>query len=238
MAFPCSPKHSGLAIALCLLLIYRSYYIIHLTSTLLTLLLLVLATFFPLLGQLGKACFKEQPSGAAAAALPQDVVFADQRAALEEFVSYHNDEAVSVSEDPSLKYEITSGLLSVEASSSQENLSQSTLQCSNSSDESLLDDVCHLKESFEGSISDDENLIEIIIPDDHFVVPEVSKAWLKPLPDISRGLLTNLVPEPGLHQMLKNGNHIVHNLDVEAVKISSANNAWHLMVLQLVRHVS
>ncbi|RRT46791.1 hypothetical protein B296_00054227 [Ensete ventricosum] len=147
-----------------------------------------------------EACFKEKPSGAAAAALPQDVVFADQRAALEEFVSYHNDEAVSVSEDPSLKYEITSGLLSVETLSSQENLSQSTLQCSNSSDKSLLDDVCHLKESFEGSISDDENLIEIIIPDDHFVVPEVSKAWLKPLPDISRGLLTNLVPEPVLGQ--------------------------------------
>ena len=57
-----------------------------------------------------------------------------------------------------------------------------------------------MKESFEGSISDDENLIEIILPDDHFVVPEVSKAWLKPLPDIIRGLLTNLLLEPVLRQ--------------------------------------
>lgn len=39
--------------------------------------------FFPLLGQIGKACFKEKPSEAAAA-LPQDVVSADQKAAMEE----------------------------------------------------------------------------------------------------------------------------------------------------------
>ncbi|URD87812.1 hypothetical protein MUK42_29722 [Musa troglodytarum] len=54
-------------------------------------------SYSKLLEQLNKrgACFKEKPSEAAAAALPQDVVSADQKAAMEEFVAYHNDEAVS-----------------------------------------------------------------------------------------------------------------------------------------------
>lgn len=75
----------------------------------------------------------------------------------------------------------------------QENLSRSTSKCSSSD---VDEDACGSTGSSEESISDDENLIEISLPDGHFVAHEEAKALARPLPEAAmrqHGLLELLL---------------------------------------------
>ncbi|WOK98448.1 hypothetical protein Cni_G07160 [Canna indica] len=90
-----------------------------------------------------------------------------------------NDEASEESEDRSLQ--------------ADESLSPRASQCLKSDDDQSS--YCSV-ESSEDSISDDENLIEISLPDGHFVLPEEPRARLKPLlQDRRRGVLMELLSE-------------------------------------------
>ncbi|RZS21089.1 hypothetical protein BHM03_00053677, partial [Ensete ventricosum] len=152
-----------------------------------TLFVLVLSTSLPFslprIRQLVKSDSIQKPS-------PADQVFADEKV---------DAAAVAGSGEGELTRTSTSS-----DSGTQESLSRSASQFSNfdddDDDESLPEDACHSTESSEDSISDDENLIEISLPDGHFVAPEKPKALLKPLPDRRRGSLTNLLPDSMLRQ--------------------------------------
>ncbi|URE13996.1 hypothetical protein MUK42_22542 [Musa troglodytarum] len=136
--------------------------------------------WWPLIRQLVKSDSIQKPS-------PADQVFADKTVGA----------AVAGSGEGELTHTWTSS-----DSGTQDSLSRSASQFSNfdDDDESLPDDACHSTDSSEDSISDDENLIEISLPDGHFVAPEKPKALLKPLPDTRRGFLTNLLPDSVLRQ--------------------------------------
>ncbi|CAD5179296.1 unnamed protein product [Musa acuminata subsp. malaccensis] len=189
MAIPCFPSHARVvAIALCLLLLFSFWSCCrnHLASAFLaTLFVLVLSTFLPFslprIRQLIKSDSIQKPS-------PADQVFADKKV----------DAAVAGSGEGELTHAWTSS-----DSGTPDSLSRSASQFSNfddDDDESLLEDACHSTESSEDSISDDENLIEISLPDGHFVAPEKPKALMKPLPDTRRGFLTNRLPDSVLRQ--------------------------------------
>ncbi|CAL9186690.1 unnamed protein product [Musa hybrid cultivar] len=189
MAIPCFPSHARVvAIALCLLLLFSCWSCCrnHLASTFLaTLFVLALSTSLPFslprIRQLVKSDSIQKPS-------PADQDFADKKV----------DAAVGGSGEGELTHTWTSS-----DSGTPESLSRSASQFSNfddDDDESLPEDACHSTESSEDSISDDENLIEISLPDGHFVAPEKSKALMKPLPDTRRGFLTNLLPDSVLRQ--------------------------------------
>lgn len=187
MAIPCFPSHARVvAIALCLLLPFSCWSCCsnHLASVFLpTLFVLALSSSLPFslprIRQLVKSDSIQKPS-------PADQVFADKKV----------DAAVAGSGEGELTHTWTSS-----DSGTQESLSRSASQFSNfDDDESLPEDACHSTASSEDSISDDENLIEISLPDGHFVAPEKPKALLKPLPDTRRGFLTNLLPDSVLRQ--------------------------------------
>ncbi|CAL9121674.1 unnamed protein product [Musa textilis] len=189
MAIPCFPGHARVvAIVLSLLLLLFSCWSCccnHLASAFLTtLFVLVLSTSLPFslprIRQLVKSDSIQKPS-------PADQVFADKTV----------DAAVAGSGEGELTHTWTSS-----DSGTQDSLSRSASQFSNfdDDDESLPEDACHSTDSSEDSISDDENLIEISLPDGHFVAPEKPKALLKPLPHTRRGFLTNLLPDSVLRQ--------------------------------------
>ncbi|RWV91955.1 hypothetical protein GW17_00045718 [Ensete ventricosum] len=158
---------------------------LHRRAFLTTLFVLVLSTSLPFslprIRQLVKSDSIQKPS-------PADQVFADEKV---------DAAAVAGSGEGELTRTSTSS-----DSGTLESLSRSASQFSNfdDDDESLPEDACHSTESSEDSISDDENLIEISLPDGHFVAPEKPKALLKPLPDRRRGSLTNLLPDSMLRQ--------------------------------------
>ncbi|WOK94454.1 hypothetical protein Cni_G03156 [Canna indica] len=107
----------------------------------------------------------------------------------------------------------------------EEKSSRSTSQCSNFDDESSPEDEAYRStESSEDSISDDENLIEISLPDGHFVASEEPKALLKPLlPDLRRGFPTNILPDSvmrqhGLTELLSEINEEDNLIEIDIVR--------------------
>ncbi|XP_042422771.1 uncharacterized protein LOC122010340 isoform X1 [Zingiber officinale] len=199
MAILCSSSNTRVAVALCLLLIFWGCCNDHLISTFLTLFLLVLSPSAALvIRRIGKA---ERASRS----------LADKKATTELEAATSSEVATSLESEGS-ECEITStascmgrgttGLLEKD----EENLSPSASP----------EDACHSTESSEDSmISDDENLIEISLPDGHFVAHE------EPLPQ-SNGCLPNFlqdsVRQHGLGELLSEINEEDNLIEIDIIR--------------------
>lgn len=183
MAILCSASNTSVAVALCLLLlILWGCCNDHPISAFLTLFVLVLSPSALLaIKQLGKA---QRPSQS----------FADKKAAT-------GSEVASL-ESEGLEHQLTSKApcMGTELSEKdEENPSRSASRCFDFDEESSPEDARCSTESSENSISDDENLIEISLPDGHFLAHDETKALSKPLP-LSSGFLPNPLPDSAVRQ--------------------------------------
>lgn len=88
-------------------------------------------------------------------------------------------------------------------------------------DESSPENVHHLAECSEGSISDDDNLIEIAIPHGHYAVSEESDSQLKP--ELRGGFLLDFLPETvcrqhGLMELLSEINEEDNLIEIDIAR--------------------
>ncbi|XP_042404665.1 uncharacterized protein LOC121994714 isoform X2 [Zingiber officinale] len=190
MTILCSSSNTRVAVALCLLLIFWGCCNDHLISTFLTLFLLVLSPSAALvIRRIGKA---ERASRS----------LADKKATTELEAATSSEVATSLESEGS-ECEITAcmgttGLIEKD----EENLSPSASP----------EDACHPEDSM---ISDDENLIEISLPDGHFVAHE------EPLPQ-SNGCLPSFlqdsVRQHGLTELLSEINEEDNLIEIDIIR--------------------
>ncbi|XP_042404614.1 uncharacterized protein LOC121994714 isoform X1 [Zingiber officinale] len=183
-------SNTRVAVALCLLLIFWGCCNDHLISTFLTLFLLVLSPSAALvIRRIGKA---ERASRS----------LADKKATTELEAATSSEVATSLESEGS-ECEITAcmgttGLIEKD----EENLSPSASP----------EDACHPEDSM---ISDDENLIEISLPDGHFVAHE------EPLPQ-SNGCLPSFlqdsVRQHGLTELLSEINEEDNLIEIDIIR--------------------
>ncbi|XP_019710656.2 uncharacterized protein, partial [Elaeis guineensis] len=194
---PFFSEHPKVFVTLSLLLILCSYHSNSLSSTFLTLLVLAFSiSFLFYLDKMKLLCklnTTEKPPELqfGLQSLPQDEIDLEENKATQEGEGkFPLDELVLRSTKSSLECQGLNGdetdrhaLLNGSFSSDKavlENPSPSEcFTCSLSDHESLAENVRQLVECSEGSISDDDNLIEISISHGHYVVPEES-SQLKP----------------------------------------------------------
>lgn len=231
-------KHPTVFMALSLLLIFSSYHSNPFSSAFLTLLIMAFFASFPFflakLRQFCKPRTMEKPAELVVGLknLPQHEILEKNKATQEEAGKFPHEEIVINSTGPSLECEGISGgetdehaLLSGSVCSDKdvlENPSPSEcLDLSPCDDESLPENLRRLAECSEGSISDDDNLIEIEIPHGNYVVTEESNSQLKP--ELRGGFLLDFLPETvcrqhGLMELLSEINEEDNLIEIDIAR--------------------
>ncbi|EHA8586867.1 hypothetical protein COCNU_scaffold001085G000050 [Cocos nucifera] len=164
--------------------------------------------------------------------LPQHEILEENKATQEEAGKFPHEELVTNSTGPPLESEDINGgetdehaLLNASVSGDKgvlENPSPSEcLDFSLCDDESLPENLHQLAECSEGSISDDDNLIEIEIPHGNYIVTEESKSQLKP--EVRGGFLLDLLPETvcrqhGLMELLSEINEEDNLIEIDIAR--------------------
>ncbi|XP_026660635.2 uncharacterized protein LOC103707640 [Phoenix dactylifera] len=231
-------NHPKVFLALSLLLIFSSYHSNPFSSAFLTLFILAFSASFPFflakLRQFCKPNTMERPPELEAGLqiLPIHEILEENKATQEEAGKFPQDELVTKSTGPSLEYEDISGgetdghaLLNGSVCRDKDVLENpSPSECFKFSlcdDEPLPKNSHQLKEFSEGSISDDDNLIEIEIPHGNYVVTEESNSQLKP--ELRGGFLLDFLPETvcrqhGLMELLSEINEEDNLIEIDIAR--------------------
>ncbi|XP_073103963.1 uncharacterized protein [Elaeis guineensis] len=228
-------KHPTVFMALSLLLIFSSYHSNPFSSAFLTLLILAFSASFPLflakLRQFCKPNTMEKPPELEVCLqdLPQHEILEENKATQEETGKFPHEELVT---NPSLESEDINGgerdehaLLNALVCSDKDVLENPTpsecLDYSLCDDDPLPEHLHQLAECSEGSISDDDNLIEIEIPHGNYVATGESKSQLTP--ELRGGFLLDFLPETvcrqhGLMELLSEINEEDNLIEIDIAR--------------------